>query len=114
MSISAAASEELDSGSDSESNCSLHPYSASSDDSDEDAVHRDDTALTPSTAFERLKSLLQQRDGQLSIDHQPLSAPPAAVTDSKPPAVNTLYPSRACLFHCHINIVSQYPHLLRP
>ena len=67
--------------SDTESTLSLHPSLSESDVSDEDHASRDEVTDASPSAFTRLKSLLQQRDVQLSVDQQE-TAPEACRTET--------------------------------
>lgn len=66
--------------SDTESTLSLHPSLSESDVSDDDHASRDEVTDVSPSAFTRLKSLLQQRDVQLSVD-QHETAPEAFRTE---------------------------------
>ena len=62
--------------SDTDSVLSLQPYSSESAESEEDDASTADLNPAPASAFARLKSLLQQRDSQLSTDQQERSSEP--------------------------------------
>lgn len=63
-----------DSDSETESIFSVQPY-ASSPESEQDELDGSSSLFTPGAAFDRLKSLLQQRDKQLMSDHSDEASP---------------------------------------
>ena len=78
--------------SDTDSVLSLQPYSSESAESEEDDASTADLNPAPASAFARLKSLLQQRDSQLSTDQQERSseAPLAEASERQLLTVRTL------------------------
>ena len=99
-----------DSDSETESIFSVQPH-ALSPDSDEDELDGSTSVFTPGAAFDRLKSLLQQRDEQLMFDHSNedspkdtlAAAPGAEVTKQNSPVAHEIRTSRSSALHTPCN-----------
>ena len=99
-----------DSDSETESIFSVKPY-ASSSDSEQDELDENASLFIPGAAFDRLKSLLQQRDEQLVFDHSNdnspkdtlAAAPGAEVTKHNSPVAHELRTSRSSALHAPCN-----------
>ncbi len=80
------------SGSFSDTESILSPYSVSANDSEEDDLDEAHHAGSSSSAFIRLKSLLQQRDTQLTTDQQSAGEAFSAETDNLEPFAVSSFP----------------------